>query len=798
MAQQTGGNIVGAGSRSSPLALSPSDHAYEPNRGLLHDLPVRPQTVAWDGGPTKMLPSLAAPSLSPSHVHTDGRGGYGSYPTVGQALLPVADQVHLPTGTISEFNRSPLMFGDIDSGAAFLDMLLGLPGGQETGTTSANTEKLAIPWTENGTSHPLTISPPVEGGSRSYPAHICQNVKKVQNFWSTPQRLTAETQIWYEIISGSSDNIFSRHDYGPCTESPQQAQHAGHAEICLNHEIRSQLQNLKRSLLKRQCHCSSSDGQITDTCDEHYFCENFNGIFEQGLYLYLDKYQPTYPILHVPTFKPQTVHTLLLFTMCIIGLSFVKTEEAVRFIYHIYPALLDEVYIRVISTTPNVSKPSAMLSHLTLAHHMLFLLVVTEGNICPTKSQMLYGYTLTAAQNLGLFHLDVGQISASLFSTTTDDHIRWKLWSRIESIKNLIIGLILYDTSLAGIFSMSPVISTSTLHVALPCDFALYRAQSTHNWIALLQKGSNITTPTVKLSHNDFYLPTLPHQVHISCLYGIMSAILVRLTANYHRLIIGSDLSQADWHQHIPWRIYNLDKRATSITNVVIHFIQLYDTILAKSNPNCIVIWHNLCLLLTADIRLHERAAGREGPEAMQTARRAISLWAKTPAARRACLHAAQIFHTLSNWKPMDGMGFQPARCLLNSALVLALYTLVSPAGVTETRHTNTFDLATADIDWKVVGDEGMTDSVSGEGQPQQSRTDDPAVNFIRFGGPVVLCGKTYFGGASYARRLLLDFASLLDEVGRHWMAKYPRLLYMIHDTMVDVDIGGEMRDRTT
>ncbi|KAE8142366.1 hypothetical protein BDV38DRAFT_153585 [Aspergillus pseudotamarii] len=340
-AAETGENIAGAGSRSSPLALSPSDHAYEPNRGLSHDLPVRPQTVGWDGGPTKMIPSLTARSLSPSHVHTDGRGGYGSYPTADQTLLPVTDQVHLSTGTISEFNRSPLIFGDIYSGTAFLDILLGLPGGQATETTSANTEELALPWAENGTSDRLTISPQVEAGPRSYPAHIRQNVKKVQNFWSIPQRLTVETQIWYEIISGSSANIFSRHDYGTCTESSQQPQHAGHAEICLNHEIRSQLQNLKRGLLKRQCRCSSSDGQITDTCDEHYFCENFNGIFEQGLYLYLDKYQPTYPILHVPTFKPQTVHTLLLFTMCIIGLSFVKTEEAVRFIYHIYPVYLD-------------------------------------------------------------------------------------------------------------------------------------------------------------------------------------------------------------------------------------------------------------------------------------------------------------------------------------------------------------------------------------------------------------------------------------------------------------------------
>ncbi|KAE8372202.1 hypothetical protein BDV26DRAFT_274578 [Aspergillus bertholletiae] len=742
-----------------------------------------------------MAPSLLATGLSPSQAQAGGRVGYSSYPTGDQALLPATDQVRLSAGRPSEFNRSPLMFSDIDSGTAFLDMLLGFPGGQATGTPSATaTEELAIPWGDNGASNRLTISPPAEPGPRSYPSHVRQNVKKVQSFWSTPQRQTAETQIWYEIISGSSDNIFSSHDHESSIESSQETQHAGNAEICLNPEIRSRLQDLKRSLLKKQCHCPSSDGHVSDTCDEHYFCQNSLGIFEQGLYLYLDKYQPTYPILHIPTFKPQAVHTLLLFTMCMIGLSFVKTEEAVRFIYQIYPALLDEVYIRVISTAPGSSSPSAVLSQLTLAHHMLFLLVVTEGNVCPTKSQMLYGYTLTATQNLGLFHLPVGQISDALFSSITDDYIRWRSWSRIESIKNLIIGLLLYDSSLSGIFSMSPVISTSTLHVTLPCDFNLYRAPSAQDWVRLIQEGSTVATPTAKLSYNEAYLPILPRQVHISCLYGITSAILVRLLANYHRLIVSSDLGQEEWHQHIPWRIYNLDKRATSITNVVIHFIQLYDTILGNANPNCIVIWHNLCLLLTADIRLHERAAGREGPEAMQTARQAVTLWAKTPAARRACLHAAQIFHTLSNWKPMDGMGFQPARCLLNSALVLAMYTLINPPAP-DNRHTETFDLATSDIDWKVVGEEGMTDSVPEQGE--QPRTDHPAVNFIRFGGPIILCGKTYFGGARHARRLLLDFASLLDEVGRHWMAKYPRLLYMIHDTMVDMCADGDVRGAT-
>jgi hypothetical protein len=360
--------------------------------------------------------------------------------------------------------------------------------------------------------------------------------------------------------------------------------------------------------------------------------------------------------------------------------------------------------------------------------------------------------------------------------------------SNILAISSLILGLILHDSSLSGIFSTSPVISADTLHLALPCDFDFYRARSEREWTQLNSQGLSNTAPTMKLSHNEYFLPDLPSRVHISCLYGPMCAIIIRLTTSYHRLILNSDLAREEQHQYIPWRIYSLDRRANMTTHVVVRFIQLYDTIIRNTNPNCVVIWHNLCLHLTTDIRLLERAAGREGPEAMQTARQAISVWAKTPAARRACLHAAQIFRTFSNWKPTDGTGFQPVRSLFQSALVLALYILVSPR-LESAQDSEGFDLARIDIDWKAVGEEGLADGP--QDQNEQSRTENPAVNFIRFGGPISLCGKAYFMGARHARRLVLDFASLLDEVGKHWMAKYPRLLYMIHDTILDVNVDA-------
>jgi hypothetical protein len=64
----------------------------------------------------------------------------------------------------------------------------------------------------------------------------------------------------------------------------------------------------------------------------------YNGGFDQGFYLYTHKYQPAYPVLHPAIFDPEKVPELLLFVIFMIGVSFLKTEEAVAFVRSTYPA----------------------------------------------------------------------------------------------------------------------------------------------------------------------------------------------------------------------------------------------------------------------------------------------------------------------------------------------------------------------------------------------------------------------------------------------------------------------------
>ncbi|KAJ5548187.1 hypothetical protein N7513_005421 [Penicillium frequentans] len=472
--------------------------------------------------------------------------------------------------------------------------------------------------------------------------------------------------------------------------------------------------------------------------------------------------------------------------MCMIGLSFFKTEDAVDFIRKIYPGILNEVYAQLIFAAADSQTPADLLNYLVLAHHTLFLFISTGGKLCPEKSRSLYLHATATARQYGFFCSRFDQIYDMLFSPQLEERARWIAWTRAESTKNLIIGLVLHDSWLSELFSMNPIIRTDILILPLPLETTLYQAPTCHKWSQLLTEIPH-ANQRLELSSHHFHLPDLQGPIHVFSMYGLLCSVLLRVSADTRRLILSSDLVPAEQHHYVPWNICRLDKRASIVSPLLVSLVQLYDTTFRESNPNCIVIWHSVCMLLTADLNLLSRAAGRDGPESMSDARRDLTCWAYTPAARRACIHAAQTFRTLSHRKPADGTAFQSVRTLFMSALILGFYLLGSPANayLEGPSKRDQFDLANSVVDWKIIGDEG----ISNDGTPSMAphdpaRLEDAAVRFIRFGGPILIDGKRYEPGPRHAQRILLEFAGLLDEVGTHWMANYARLLYMVHDTM--------------
>lgn len=334
---------------------------------------------------------------------------------------------------------------------------------------------------------------------------------------------------------------------------------------------------------------------------------------------------------------------------------------------------------------------------------------------------------------------------------------------------------------------MHPIIQVHSLSVNVPQSNVLYEASNCHRWSQLLTETST-NSNILELSSHHFSLPELRGPIHAFSMYGLLCSVLLRVSADIYRLVSSSDIVPESQHQHVPWKICQFDKRANIAAPLLSSLIRVYDQTLRNSNPNCIVIWHSVCILLTVDVNGLARAAGRDGLEFMADARRDLRSWANTAASRRACLHAAQVFRTLAHRKPADGTAFQSVRTLFMSALVLGLYILLGPDSLASDHFdgSGSLDLANADIDWKAIGNVGMSDPVSSPPSAESVELEDAGIRFIRHGGPIIIDGKKYRPGSRHAQRIILDFAGLLDEVGTHWMADYTRLLYMIHDTMVE------------
>ncbi|KAJ5216116.1 uncharacterized protein N7498_002523 [Penicillium cinerascens] len=541
-------------------------------------------------------------------------------------------------------------------------------------------------------------------GSTSRSDATYQGETRMQAIWPGRSQRTSHPQFWHDIAFGSSSNIFATYNSRLESEASNQTRIDGTApEISLSDDCKGRLRGLKRNFLVCGCNNIFDDGAA---CERRYLCINTTDILDQGLYLYAHKYQPAYPILHTATFNPENVPELLLFVMCMIGASFLKTEEAAAFIRNTYPAILNEVYARVISATVVSQTPVDILGDLVLAHHMLFLFIST------------------------------------------------------------------------GVHSLS---------VNLPQLNDLYEASNCHRWSQLLTETST-NNNILELSSHHFSLPDLRGPIHAFSMYGLLCSVLLRVSADIYRLVSSSDIVLEGQHHHIPWGICQFDKRANIAAPLLTSLIRVYDQTLRNSNPNCIVIWHSVCILLTVDVNVLARAAGRDGPESMTDARRILQNWTNTAASRRACLHAVQVFRTLAHRKPADGTAFQSVRTLFMSALLLGLYILLGPDSIASEHSdgSSPLDLANPDIDWKAIGNVGMSDPVSSPPSAESVDLEDASIRFIRHGGPIIIDGKNYRPGPRHAKRIILDFAGLLDEVGTYWMADYARLLYMIHDTMAE------------
>lgn len=245
-----------------------------------------------------------------------------------------------------------------------------------------------------------------------------------------------------------------------------------------------------------------------------------------------------------------------------------------------------------------------------------------------------------------------------------------------------------------------------------------------------------------------------------------------------------------------PWRISVEDSRDKILVERTISIFVANATLLRSASINCLVLWHSACLSLAANMNVFELALGRAGVQSASSAVDAVAVWTHTPAARRACLHAGEVFHLLAHRRVSDMVNMHTTVSLFKAALVMGMYVL------TQTQSPSLGSGKPLELlksfDWGTIGNAGLgEDHPQGEDRAASSNFGaDPApVDFIMNGGEFSIDGDVYASGYVSARRVLLHFADLMEGMGKWKSHKFCRILHIISEDLMDVDPTSDEDD---
>lgn len=610
---------------------------------------------------------------------------------------------------------------------------------------------------------------------------------RVESCWlsETGKKQRFGPTIWDEIFASSGPNLFT----SPQSNSQPPALSSSDSRWGIGAELK---QRLEMEFGMAPSHVSSEQAR-----DSFPRPKNLGvpppEVLEICLDAYFRRFHPLAPFVHVSTFRASSAPLPLLYAMCLLGLSAVKQNVGGNYIKHAFKTLLRKVMIDLAmdATTTTVSV-TRKLSTYAAGCLTLNLAALSGDQDQIAQAQALHASLLSSAQKRGLFSVDEVRLDVS-FATSTSEAERWQGWSRMESAKRLTVCLLTCDWWFSAYNSTGPIVRPEGIQICVPSDNMLFKAESDSRWAQLMETGKyKLTFPllrprTYNLEGALDSLICLDPPLHAYGQYTLLSIIKLCQCDTQHRHFLITD----DWEREdhlVPWQAFSDDTRGRSLVPMTVSLASIITATPKTTDLNALILWHNICMTLNANVQIFELAAGRGGAAPASKALANITKWTQTSSARRACVHAAQIFKLLHHRKVSDPISINALTALFYAGLVLGLYFFMVPASTEGMANKDlAYDLLD-DVDWILVGDAGMTEDTTPGNSPgtgfESAKSSEPAVAFIENGGPVSMGDVAANGGYMSARRTFLDFAHLMDEMGTWRPKALSKILHIMSDVL--------------
>ena len=338
----------------------------------------------------------------------------------------------------------------------------------------------------------------------------------------------------------------------------------------------------------------------------------------------------------------------------------------------------------------------------------------------------------------------------------------------------------------ARIMGGAGVLDIEKVELHLPCDVALFEAATSNRFLQIARDKARMTMPPISVQnfHTDLS-PTLNHMA----METLLVALYLRIAAIRRRTSTGYQQPYLAWSS-ISDEEFTADHKTDGVIASLLSLPPRSADLFQQRHRVTAFAWNNVCIAVTADLNLLEIASGRDGIDAARTAMTAVCNWSRTARARRATLHATQIFDILSSSRLSEWNIARPDLLLYQSGLVLSMYLFVCDYQDVD-QDGPAFELLQS-IDWVAMGPEGLPNSTQplspSPSLSGQSSSDaaESARNFIRHGGPVSFSGDVLGGGSMTARKVLLNYVHLLDEIGKYRGSSYSQILKTMSDFVIE------------
>ncbi|KAF2731250.1 hypothetical protein EJ04DRAFT_411741, partial [Polyplosphaeria fusca] len=208
--------------------------------------------------------------------------------------------------------------------------------------------------------------------------------------------------------------------------------------------------------------------------------------------LYFTRFNTAYPLIHMSTFEPSHVDTLLLISVLLLGATYGEKDA-----HQLAVCIHDVLRPQIFANAGFSAKPDLWVLQ-------TILLVECFGKSRAGQKQHDMSHLFHGLLINLIRRSDCQIIRPPTPDDATDDlEDDWHNWVEAEQKKRLAFLCFMWDTQHAVLFCQSLCMSAFELRSDLPCDQALWEADSAETWHQLRQKHNS---PPLFLSHLKMYL----------------------------------------------------------------------------------------------------------------------------------------------------------------------------------------------------------------------------------------------------------------------------------------------------